>query len=150
MDAVNVTTIPPSAAPPRQSPSAIRWFRQNLFDGWFNTLLTVLSVAFLVWLIPNLFRWAVTNAVTGAASPEACREAAGACWAFVHEKYRLILFGTYPYVEQWRPLLATCLFIALIAASGYKGFWRRELAIVWALTLALMGVLLWGGVLGLT
>ena len=32
---------------------------------------------------------------------------AGACWGFVAEKWRLILFGRYPYEQQWRPALAT-------------------------------------------
>ena len=52
----------------------------------------------------------------------------GACWAFIVEKHRLILFGTYPYDEQWRPLLATIILIAVIvcaacAASGSPA-WR--------------------------
>jgi general L-amino acid transport system permease protein len=33
----------------------------------------------------------------------ACREASGACWGFIAEKHRFILFGTYPFEEHWRP-----------------------------------------------
>ena len=33
------------------------------------------------------------------------------------EKYRLILFGRYPFDEQWRPLIATLLMVALVVAS---------------------------------
>ena len=52
----------------------------------------------------------------------ACRAIghAGACWGVIAEKYRLILFGRYPYDEQWRPLVATALMIALLAASCYR------------------------------
>ena len=29
----------------------------------------------------------------------------GACWALINEKFRFIMFGTYPYAEHWRPAL---------------------------------------------
>ena len=49
--------------------------------------------------------------------------------ASIAEKYRLILFGRYPYDEQWRPLVATALMIALLAASCYRPFWSRWLIV---------------------
>ena len=143
-------TIPTSAAPPKQPPSAVRWVRENLFSSWLNTILTLLALAFLAWIIPPLIRWAFIDSITGPASPSVCLQATGACWALIHEKYRLILFGTYPYVEQWRPMLASCLFVAMIGASLYRGFWRWQLAIAWIAVLALMMMLLFGGVLGMT
>ncbi len=53
--------------------------------------------------------WALLKAVF-APSFEACQAArgVGACWGVVTEKYRLILFGRYPFEDQWRPLIATC------------------------------------------
>ena len=82
----------------------------------------------------------------------ACRELeyAGACWGVVAEKYRLILFGRYPYDEQWRPLVATGLMIALLAASCYRGFWSRWLIVAWAVVLSVFFVLMRGGWFGLT
>ena len=74
----------------------------------------------------------------------------GACWAFIVEKHRLILFGTYPYDEQWRPLLATIILIAVIVCSGMRRFWKPSLALVWIVGLSAVAVLMWGGVLGLT
>ena len=35
----------------------------------------------------------------------------------VAEKYRLILFGRYPFEEQWRPLIATLLMFGLVVAA---------------------------------
>jgi len=35
----------------------------------------------------------------------------------IAEKYRLIIFGRYPYEEQWRPELATVLLVGLLMAS---------------------------------
>lgn len=129
--------------------AAFRWVKANLFAGPVNTLLTLLAVWLLVISVPPLVDWVFASAVWGGGS-DACRAAEGACWAFVQQKYRLILFGTYPFAEQWRPLAAMLLFLAAIGLSGYKLFWRRWLAGLWLAVLAAMGVLLIGGVFGLT
>jgi general L-amino acid transport system permease protein len=73
----------------------------------------------------------------------------GACWAVIPEKYRFILFGTYPYDQQWRPALAVLVFIALFFVSSRRSFWRKELVLIWAGALSLIGLLMWGGVPGL-
>ena len=41
------------------------------------------------------------------------------------------------------------LFIGLYIVSAMRRFWRKELVLVWIATLAAVGVLMWGGVLGL-
>ncbi len=38
----------------------------------------------------------------------------------IAEKYRFILFGRYPFDEQWRPALVVALFIALYAVSAMR------------------------------
>jgi general L-amino acid transport system permease protein len=73
----------------------------------------------------------------------------GACWALIPEKYRFILFGFYPYDQQWRPAIVVVLFLAMFAASANRRFWRIELAYLWVAALIAIGVLMWGGVLGL-
>lgn len=80
-------------------PGAVAWLRANLFSSWFNTILTLLALFLLVRALPPLFDWGVARAVWGAADPDVCKSASGACWAMIHEKYRLILFGHYPYEE---------------------------------------------------
>ncbi|MFY1850321.1 amino acid ABC transporter permease, partial [Achromobacter dolens] len=64
--------------------------------------------------------------------------------------HRLILFGTYPYDEQWRPLIATIILVAVIVCSGIRRFWNWKLAIIWTVGLTAVAILMWGGVLGLT
>jgi general L-amino acid transport system permease protein len=93
----------------------------------------------------------VFNAVV-APDNAACRAAHehGACWGVVAEKGRLILFGRYPYEEQWRPLAACAILIALLVASCLRPFWKAWLAPLWVLVLALCFVLMRGGVFGLT
>jgi general L-amino acid transport system permease protein len=127
----------------------MKWARANLFSSWPSALATLA----LLWLaarwLPPFLDWALLHAVWRAPDPRACREAHGACWAFIGEKHRFILFGTYPYEQHWRPGLATLLLIALWIASALKRFWNGRLAIVWPLGLAVIGILMWGGVAGL-
>ncbi|MFO1288504.1 MAG: ABC transporter permease subunit [Rubrivivax sp.] len=129
----------------------LAWLKRNLFDGWFNTLATLVTVAVLAWLVPPLFSWSVLHAV---AAPDnaACRalHETGACWGVVAEKGRLILFGRYPFEEQWRPLAACAILIALLIASCLRPFWKPWLAPLWVLVLGVCFVLMRGGVLGLT
>jgi general L-amino acid transport system permease protein len=69
----------------------------------------------------------------------------GACWGVVAEKYRLIIFGRYPFDEQWRPLVATVLMMSLLVVSCVRWFWRPWLAGIWALGLGLFFWLMLGG-----
>ena len=80
-------------AEPTRVDLAREWVRRRLFDGVWNSLLTILCVAFLVWAIPPAVDWLFLSAVWGSAEPAACRGAEGACWAMVPETYRRISFG---------------------------------------------------------
>jgi general L-amino acid transport system permease protein len=146
------TTFEPIASrlPPHAVQGPIAWLRANLFDGWVNTLATLVVLAVLAGVLPHLLQWALIKAVF-VPDNAACRAALenGACWGVVAEKYRLILFGRYPYAEQWRPLVACLLLIGLLAASCYRPFWRRSLMLAWVVVLAAFFTLMFGGVLGL-
>lgn len=126
------------------------WAKQNLFSSIPNTLLTLLCIWVLWETVPPLISWAFLGAVWRSPDPAACRDAAGACWAIITEKHRFILFGLYPWAEQWRPLLAIAAFIATAAVTCYPGFWRWWLLGLWAIVLPACAVLMWGGVFGLT
>jgi general L-amino acid transport system permease protein len=140
-----------SRPPPVATKGALAWVRRNFFDGWANSLATIVTVLVLLWLVPPLFNWSVLNAVF-APDNAACRAAHdhGACWGVVAEKGRLILFGRYPFEEQWRPLAACAILIALLVASCLRPFWKPWLAPLWLIVLAVFYVLMRGGVLGLT
>ncbi len=140
-----------SRRPPARPAGAATWLRRNLFSSVPSALATLLVAAALARALPGAARWLFTGAVW---SPdyEACRalEYHAACWGFVAEKHRLVLFGRYPHAEQWRPLLATLLVVAALAASGHPRAWRRWLLPAWAGVLAAFFVLVRGGVLGLS
>lgn len=111
-------------------------------------VLNILLAILLLYLGWRFVDWAVLRAVW---QPDAaaCRAATGACWGFIGEKHRFILFGTYPFEEQWRPAIASVLLVSLWVLSAWKRFWRPRLIVVWAAGLCLIGTLMWGGVFGL-
>lgn len=140
-----------SAMPPptRAGLSLFALAHRHLFNSVSNTILTVLCL-WLLWLaIPPLIAWGLGGA-TWVGTPEQCRAAGGACWAVITDKYRFVLFGLYPYGEQWRPAAAMALFVAMLAVSVYPGFWGRRLIAGWVAALAVCGWLMWGGFLGLS
>ena len=126
----------------------MKWVRENLFSGIFSGLSTILIVVLLWKILPPLIHWALLDAVWRPDS-KACRAAHGACWCFIAEKYRFILFGTYPYEQHWRPAAATLLLISLWMISAFRPLWRWWLAIAWLAGLATIGILMWGGIFGL-
>ena len=130
---------------------ALAWVRANLFSSVPSALAT-LAVAWLAFkLIPPFIDWAFLDAVWRATDSQACRQAKGegACWAFIAEKHRFIFFGTYPYDQHWRPAGVIALLLVLYTLSAWRRAWHWWLAIVWAMGLAVIGVLMWGGVPGL-
>jgi len=126
----------------------MKWLRENLFAGWAGTALTVFLVLVLWKSVSPFIDWAFLDAVWRP-DPKACQEAKGACWGFIAEKHRFILFGTYPFEQHWRPAISTFLLIGLWAFSLMRIFWRWWLVFVWLAGLTVIGVLMWGGVFGL-
>jgi general L-amino acid transport system permease protein len=139
----------PAARPPAASAGLIGWLRANLFNSPLNTILTLAAAYVLAVTIPPVVRWAFVDAIWSADSGRACR-GYGACWAFIAEKLRFILFGRYPYEEHWRPLFVVAIFVALILASCDRRLWGGRLVFLWVSGLAAVGVLMWGGVLGMS
>ncbi len=67
--------------------------------------------------MPALIDWALVRAVWSPhkrASVSRVPPASGACWAFVADKYRFILFGTFPHDQQWRPALVIAILLATL------------------------------------
>ncbi len=145
------------ARPPATVHGPLAWLRINLFGSWPSGIATLLFGTLIIYWAVTFFDWAVVHAVwtlpAGANGPDttACRDVrgVGACWAMLDENYRLMLFGRFPYALQWRPALVIALFIGLYAVSAWRRCWRKELVLVWIATLAAIGILMWGGILGL-
>jgi general L-amino acid transport system permease protein len=132
---------------------AIGWLRANLFSSITSSVVSLLLLAVLAKAFVGLVQWGYWNAVwlVPDNNPGACRavRGLGACWAVIPEKLRFILFGTYPFNQQWRPALAMLIFLALFYLSSRPTWWRKELALIWAAALVLIGLLMWGGIFGM-
>jgi len=126
----------------------MKWLRENLFPDPVTGLLTLVLVVFLWKIVPPFVDWAFVDAVWRP-DARACHDASGACWGFIAEKHRFILFGTYPFEQHWRPAMATILLVFLWGISLVKTFWRWWLALIWLAGLSVIGVLMWGGIFGL-
>ena len=148
MNTLVVRAVGPRAmSPDMQGPYA--WARTNLFGDWRTTLATVIVGGLLSWCLAHALQWAVFSA-RWQPDAAACRATgAGACWGVIAEKYRFILFGRYPFEQQWRPLVATTLTVALLVASCMRPFWRAWLLLLWATVLSLVFTLMYGGAFGL-
>ena len=145
------TFQPITARPaPVHTTGLVAWVRINLFSDVGTALLTLVIGGALLYLVPQFLSWAIFRA-SWAPNFEACRvEGVGACWGVVTEKYRIILFGRYPFEEQWRPLIAASLMLALLVASCARAFWHAWLAVIWVVVLSAFFALMYGNVLGLS
>lgn len=129
----------------------MNFIRKNFFSSYWNTAVTLAIVYLAVRIVPSMLNWSLFDAIWIAHDSSACREmrGEGACWAFITEKYRFILFGTFPFEQHWRPAAATLILIALWFISSMRSAWRWWLVVLWISGLVAIGVLMWGGVLGL-
>lgn len=129
---------------------AWEWARGNLFNSVLNTILTLAIAYGFVRLVVPLLQWAIFDSTLSATNDRACQAAGGACWAFLGEWGRFLLFGRFPYGEQWRPALVLVLFVAMLAVSARRGAKGRTLLAVWIGGIALIFALMWGGFLGMS
>jgi general L-amino acid transport system permease protein len=125
------------------------WVRAKLFNNFHNTLFTAAILIALALLIPTVVHWALIDAVWYTHDPTDCRRAAGAFWAVVAEKYRLMLFGTFPYAEQWRGFIDIAIIIGLAIISTFRRLWSKGLVLAWMMATVAVLILMLGGVFGL-
>ena len=136
-------------APPASSTGVLGWLRANLFNGVPSTILTLIAAALIALAVPPVLRWALVDAIWSAPNGQACH-GDGACWAFIGEKLRFILFGFFPVDQTWRPALVVAIFIAMILVSCNRRSRGRRLAGLWVGGLCVVFVLMRGGILGLS
>ena len=137
---------------PRVEVGVVGWVSKNLFGGWLNTLLTIVSVylvvAALIAVVPWMFQYSWT-----AQSLNECRDQIaqmygegvhGACWAVIRERYLQLFYGFYPSDGYWRPNLALVLMLVALSPVLFTSVPRK---LLWfsAVYPFLAYWLLWGG-----
>ena len=68
----------------------------------FNIVLSVLTLLLLAWLLPELIKWALIDAVWSGNSSKACEGHDAACWVFIRLRFDQLLYGPYSTSERWR------------------------------------------------
>jgi len=140
-------------APPTSTVGLIGWLWENLFSGWVNTVLTVLSLGLIWYILSGVLPW-IFQSVWTADSLRECREImlatwgqteGHACWAVIAERWKQLLFGFYPSELYWRPILALVLLLASIAPILFAERMPRKLLYLSAAYPFIMPWLMWGG-----
>lgn len=142
------TEMLPEKDPPLTSVGVVGWMRENLFSGIFNTILTIVCAAVLIYVLGHLLPW-FFSPTWNATSLADCREildgSVGACWGVIHERWVQLMFGFYPPHLYWRPILAFILLGVALSPILFSG--RVPPKLIWfsAVFPFLFPWLLWGG-----
>jgi general L-amino acid transport system permease protein len=141
-------TMLPEQAPPAAEAGVIKWMRENLFKGWFNSILTIVSLYFIYQIVTGAFPW-FANGIWSTSSLAECREvldgATGACFSVLTERWNQLPFGfKYPSEGYWRPTLAFVFLIVALAPVLYPTAPRKMLVFT-GLYPFIAFWLIWGG-----
>jgi general L-amino acid transport system permease protein len=146
----------PSLPPPMRTTGPIGWVRQNLLSSPSNVLLTLLSIALLVYILPSFLNWAIFDATWHGVTRAPCNtpegvDKPGACWTMVNARFGQFMYGRYPADQVWRVDLSFILLFASFFAlliDGVPG--KKWFAIFLFLIYPVIGfALFYGGIFGL-
>ncbi len=90
---------------PPEPPGLWTWMRHNLFSSWFNALLTIVSVVFILFALRAIFNWVFVIAE----------------WTPVTEYLLLYMVGQYPRDQLWR--VAVLLWTTSLLFGVSWGLW---------------------------
>lgn len=102
LEEVNAVGRPSKKLPPGE------WAKKNLFSNWYNSLITVLMAALLIFLVQFLLGWAI-----------------GVDWLIVRTNLRNFMVGGFPSDELWRPWVSGLLILSG-ASLGFGAISRAE------------------------
>ncbi len=128
---------------------AVALWRRRLFSTPLQSAITVLLMAFTVWALAPLVRWALVNATWVGETRSDCAPG-GACWVFVKARFGQFMYGFYPPGERWRPNVLGLAALAGIAPLFFlEGQARLRLGLAALAILPPLGIWLLGGGFGL-
>jgi general L-amino acid transport system permease protein len=123
---VNRSHPQPAQRPPASEIGTIGWLRANLFNGVWNTLLTLLTLLLVYYAGSSLLRWAFTQAF----------------WEPIWLNRKLFAVGLYPQARLLQPSLVLATVSLLFGLSaGRWGSIVRRVAVGLAALLLLLAVI---------
>lgn len=102
-----MNVVAPILPPPTERYSVLGWLHKNLFSTWYNTLLTLATLAVLYLGLRPALDWALNVAK----------------WEVVSVNLRLFIVGRYPVAELWRAWLCVIAGAWLVGLTW--GLWLR-------------------------
>ena len=148
------TQMLPHKDPPTTTVGAVGWARENLFSNWFNSILTLLALALILFVLSAIIPWVLSPTWNGTSLGE-CRDILaaanggesghGACWGVIRERWTQLLFGFYPPEMYWRPILAFVLLAVAMAPVLFSDKVPAKLLYFSAAYPFIFPWLLWGG-----
>ncbi|MDJ0845007.1 amino acid ABC transporter permease [Crocosphaera sp.] len=81
--------------------SPIKWITKNLFNTWFNSILTLVSLVFIIWFSNGFVTWVLLQAE----------------WGVIGANLRLFFVGQYPVNLLWRAWISLAIILSLIGFS---------------------------------
>lgn len=97
-----MTTHVQDLEPPRMSVGVIGWLRKNLFNSWFNSILTIVLLWALYNVVSQLIVWTLT----------------AARWEVIAVNLRLFMTGPFPPDQVWRVWLVLVIVSAMMGLSA--------------------------------
>jgi general L-amino acid transport system permease protein len=123
MDSAQATE---EAIRPPQPPGPVKWVRDNLFNNWFNSLLTVILLPIVFFAVVNVILWVFTEAD----------------WRAVTQFPLLYAVGQYPRDQLWRVGVGLSAVIFMLGASwGKWGGLLRSISIAAGIFFAVFALL---------
>jgi general L-amino acid transport system permease protein len=130
-------TEPGQTRPPVSKVSPGQWLKKNLFNTWYNSILTVISLWLIYWVASNLIIWAASQAQ----------------WQVLNDNFRLFFVGRYPVKSLWRAWTTLGVIVALggiswgiLAHAASVLFNRRILIVLTIVAATCVAVAIPGGI----
>jgi general L-amino acid transport system permease protein len=123
----------PQIAPPSSVRGPMAWMRENLFASPTHTILTLIAVYLIYATLPEMVRFYLIDAVWTGKDRDACLEAkvghpVGACWAYVADRWRYFVYGSYPVDQRWRVNITFVMFAVGVVWLLWQSLPQKKLA----------------------
>ena len=99
-------TFTQEVKPPNSKKGPVKWLKDNLFNTWYNTILTCLGLVFLFFVFKGVFTWIFTQAD----------------WEVIPANLQIFSIGPYPLEQIWR--VSTVIYGLAVLLGLSAGIWN--------------------------